>query len=131
MAEQLGMATRASVDDVVEPVDVAFECSGAAAAITASVSALRRGGQLTMIGVASGDVTIEPDQWLIHEVTVRTALAHTVWDFDASIRLVADGRLQLAPLAQRTVTLDGLPDAFEALATGTSGAVKVLVDPAA
>ena len=61
--------------------------------------------------------------------TVRTALAHTAWDFDTSIRMVADGRLDLAPLAQRTVTLEGLADAFATLADGTSGAVKVLVDP--
>ncbi|MFN8025442.1 MAG: alcohol dehydrogenase catalytic domain-containing protein [Acidimicrobiia bacterium] len=129
MAARYASATFASTDELDGRVDVAFECAGANAAVNAAARALRNGGQLTLIGVASGALTIESEQWLIRELTVRTALAHTAWDFDASIRMVADGRLDLAPLAQRTVTLDGLPQAFAELADGTSGAVKVLVDP--
>ena len=90
---------------------------------------MRTGGQLTLIGVASGEITINPDLWLIREATIRTSLDHNAWDFDASIRLVADGRLQLAPSTDRTVTLVELPATFASLADGTSGAVKVLVDP--
>ena len=129
MASSLGARTASSTADLTEKADVVLECAGSEAAIASGVQVLRTGGQLTMIGVASGAITIDPDLWLIREVTVRTSLAHNAWDFDASIRLVDDGRLQLAPIADRTVTLDELPAAFASLADGTSGAVKVLVDP--
>jgi 2-desacetyl-2-hydroxyethyl bacteriochlorophyllide A dehydrogenase len=129
MAMSLGTRAVASADDVTEKADVVLECAGSVAAVEAGLRLLRMGGQITLIGVAHGTLTIDPDLWLIREATIRTSLAHNAWDFDASIRLIADGHLELAPLAQRTVTLDELPGTFEQLADGTANAVKVLVDP--
>lgn len=125
----LALAVGARVHDGEERVDVVLECSGATPAIEAGVRALRTGGQLTLVGVSSTPFTVDPDLWLIREVTVRTSLAHNAWDFDATIAMATDGRLRLAELADRTVSLDELPAAFADLAAGTAGAVKVLVDP--
>ena len=131
MAMSLGTRAVSSAEDINERADVVLECSGAGAAIASGLQLLRSGGQMTLIGVPHGQVTIDPNLWLIRQATIRMSLAHNAWDFDASIRLIADERLTLAPLAQRTVTLDELPNAFEQLADGTANAVKVLVDPSA
>jgi len=138
VAASLGAATVASADEAAELVrrgrpgaDVVLECSGSDAAITAGVGLLRTGGQLTMIGVSSSPITIDPNLWLVREVTVRTALAHTMWEFDTVFRLLAEDRLQLGPLHDTTVSLAELPAAFESLAAGSAGPIKVLVDPTA
>jgi threonine dehydrogenase-like Zn-dependent dehydrogenase len=67
MAAGYASATFASTEELDAPVDVAFECAGANAAVDAAVRALRNGGQVTLIGVAAGALTIESDQWLIRE----------------------------------------------------------------
>ena len=137
LAAMFGATTMASAEEASDRMgsgrpgaDEVLECSGNERAIASAVRLLRTGGQLTMIGVASEPLTIDPGLWLVKEVTVRTALAHTTWDFDATFRLLVDGRLQLGPIHDTTVTLDQLPGAFAALAEGTSDMVKILVDPA-
>ena len=108
---------------------VVVECAGTGSALDAAVTLARPGGWVTMIGVSSAPVTIEPGRWLIREVTVTTSLAHTWADFERAIGLVGDGRLQLTPIHSATVGLDGLADAFAGLAAADRGWHKVLVDP--
>jgi (R,R)-butanediol dehydrogenase / meso-butanediol dehydrogenase / diacetyl reductase len=110
---------------------VVLDCAGTGPALDGAVRLARPSGWVTMVGVSSTPVTIDPSLWLVREITVATSLAHTWDDFQAVLALVADGRLQLAPLHSATVGLDGLADAFAGLAAADRGWCKVLVDPTA
>ena len=111
--------------------DVVLDCAGTGPALDAAVALARPGGAVTMIGVASTPVTINPGLWLVREVTVRTSLAHTYDDFVVARDYLADGRIDVDALLDRTVALDALGDTLTELASGGSGLCKVLVDPAA
>lgn len=111
--------------------DIVYECAGLPSTIQTAVDFARRGGELSIIGLAEGDAPISPTAWLIKEITATAALGYYHEEFEQVMGLIADGRMQLAPMHSATVGLDGLQQALADLASGSSGATKVLVDPRA
>ena len=80
---------------------------------------------------AEGTATINPAIWLVKEVQVRSSLAFSHEDFERSMSMIADGRIQLDPLHSATIGLDRLGAALADLASGQSAETKVLVSPTA
>lgn len=108
--------------------DVVFECAGIPATIEQSVSLVRRGGVVSLVGVPNRPAEIQAAGWLVKEVRLTASLAYLHEEFAITQALVADGRLRCAPLHTETVTLAGLADAFARLADAPEQ-VKVLVNP--
>ena len=109
--------------------DVVYECVGRAAAVQSAADLVRRGGSVCLIGLSDTPATIVPGVWLVKEIQLTAALAYTHDEFDRAMGMVADGRVQLAPLHSNTARLDELPAVMADLAEGTSTATKVLIDP--
>lgn len=110
--------------------NVVFECAGIPPTIQQAVDIVRRGGSVTLVGLAEGDATITPGTWLSKEVTFRGAVAYLHDEFNIAIRLIADRRVDVAPLHTATYPLAQAGDAFAALDRDKSQ-VKVLIDPQA
>jgi (R,R)-butanediol dehydrogenase/meso-butanediol dehydrogenase/diacetyl reductase len=108
--------------------DVVFECAGVPATIETSVEFVRRGGAVSLVGVPNAPSQINGAAWLIKEVRLTTSLGYLREEFDVTQGLIADGRLELAPMHSATVGLDGLAESFARLSSAAE-AVKVLVDP--
>lgn len=108
--------------------DVVFECAGISPTINQSVTLARRGGVVSLVGVANHAAEIQPAEWLIKEVRLTSSLAYQREEFEVAQGLVADGRIRCAPLHTSTVSLEQLPSAFASLATAPEE-IKVLVDP--
>jgi (R,R)-butanediol dehydrogenase/meso-butanediol dehydrogenase/diacetyl reductase len=122
----------ARVREVLGPLgaDVVFECAGIPATIDISASLVRRGGVVSLVGLANGPAQITPGTWLVNEIRLAASLGYLHEEFDLAMGLVQDGRLRLAPLHTSSVGLDGLADAFERLHASPSE-IKILVDPRA
>lgn len=110
--------------------DLVFECAGVPPTIQSAVEFVRRGGRVNLVGLASGSATISPHLWLIKEVTFVASLAYNHHDFVETMDLMADGRIKVEPLHDKTVGLSQLPETIAELADDPSSAIKVLVDPA-
>ena len=110
--------------------DLVFECAGVPPTVQAAVDFVRRGGRVNLVGLASGAATISPHTWLIKEVTFVASLAYNHHDFIETMDLMADGKVKVDPLHDKTVGLSELPQAIAELADDPSSAVKILVDPA-
>jgi len=108
--------------------DIVFECAGIPATINQAVTYARRGGIVSLVGVASGAAEIQAAEWLIKEIHVQSSIASLREEFFMAQSLVADGRIKTEPLHTSTVGLDGISDAFSGLAKDPQE-VKVLVDP--
>ena len=108
--------------------DVVFECAGIPATIDQSVQLARRGGVVSLVGVPTGAAEIAAAGWLAREIRLATSIAAQREEFLIAQSLVADGRVQTAPLHTRTVGLNDMASAFDALADSPRE-VKVLVDP--
>jgi len=108
--------------------DVVFECAGIPATINQAVTFARRGGTVSLVGVANGPAQIQAAEWLVKEIRLNTAIASLREEFFMAQSLVADGRIKLEELHTSTVSLAGMADAFAGLAHNPEQ-VKVLVDP--
>jgi (R,R)-butanediol dehydrogenase / meso-butanediol dehydrogenase / diacetyl reductase len=144
-ADRLALAEQLGADTVVGPgepaldavrglsggaggADLVVECVGNGQSIQEAVNLARRGGNVCLVGMHSGQTTIEPGSWITKEITVSTSIAYQRHEFAEVIEHLSDGSLDVLPLVNRTVGLSELSETFAAMAAGSRD-MKVLVDP--
>ena len=71
---------------------------------------------------------IEPIFGINKELSVQFALAYSSEEFAATLQHIAEGRLSVEPLITGKVGVEGVPGAFEDLASPDRHA-KILVEP--
>ena len=108
--------------------DVVFECAGIPQTIDQAASLAKRGGVVSLVGLANVPATITPGTWLINEIRFVGSLGYLNEEFDLAMALVQDGRLALAPLHTKTVGLKEMDAAF-ALLHDDPSEIKILVRP--
>lgn len=109
--------------------DVVYECVGRPETIQGAVELARRGGVVSMIGLANQAASIDPGSWLVKEITLQASLAYCHEEFAMAMKMIAAGRVDLDVMHTGTVGLAELGGAFDDLAGGDSEHLKVLVDP--
>jgi S-(hydroxymethyl)glutathione dehydrogenase / alcohol dehydrogenase len=135
MAKQFGATdlVDASVGDPVSQVmeltgqrgaDVALEVIGLGQTIEQTINMTRRGGQAILVGVPKMDVMLNVPAFfgvVLMEKTIKgswygSSNVHT--DVPRLARLYSEGQLMLDELVTRTITLDEVNDAFDAMQKG-------------
>ena len=109
-------------------VDVAIECSGHPNGFATGIQSLRRRGTLAQTGLFVGEATVEPMLWALNDLTIVGTWCYWVYDFDRIAAQIAAGDLPVERVVTGRVDLDGAPDAFADLASGTADEIKVLID---
>ena len=105
--------------------DVMLEASGNGAALRTGLEVVRPGGTIVQLGLG-GDVTVPQNVVVAKELTIRgTFRFHH--EFAVATRMIADGRLDVAPLLTETLPVERAEEAFE-LATDRSRAMKVQLE---
>jgi len=99
------------------PPDVIFECVGAPGLLQQCIEMAPHRGRIIPVGVCEQPDSIMPFFALVKELRIQFAIAHTRDDFETSIAMLASSRIDIAPMITDIVSLDDLPDAFEALRT--------------
>ena len=138
-ADALGVATVLDPTSVDVPqllhdetdglgVDVTIECSGHPAGFTAGIRSLRRRGTLAQTGLFVGEASVEPMLWAVNDLTIVGTWCYWVYDFDRIAAQIAAGDLPVERVITSSVPLDGAPDAFALLSSGTADEIKVLVE---
>jgi (R,R)-butanediol dehydrogenase/meso-butanediol dehydrogenase/diacetyl reductase len=124
-------APRLPFDQVAEPCDVAFECSGQPAALGAALAQLRGGGRLVLLGTGIAKPPLDASRLLLNELSLTGAYTYDENGIADALALLASGALPSALLLEaQDVPLEGILPAMHALAEGRIAA-KVLVAPAA
>lgn len=137
LAEALGLTTwDPSTEDVPRLVqawtgeagaDVAFEVSGAEAGVQTAVDALAVRGRLCLVAIHPRPRPVNLHRFFWRELTLIGARLYDRTDFEAAVRLVADGVIPAEQLISKVVPLDEAPSAFEALEAG-GDVMKILID---
>lgn len=109
--------------------DVVYECAGVAPALQSAVDLTRRGGKVSLIGLAASDAITKPAEWLRKEISVFASLGYTHEEFEMSMSYVADGRVDLDAIHTGSFPLNDIEEAFSELSSGVSEQLKVLIDP--
>lgn len=109
--------------------DVAFECTSVQPAMDTLVDALAPRGVLVVVSIWGQRGSFDMQQIVLKELDVRGTIAY-VNSHPATIKLVEDGKVDLAPFITAKIGLDGLIDeGFDTLIHRNETAVKILVSP--
>jgi L-iditol 2-dehydrogenase len=108
-------------------VDLALECSGAAASVATCLGALRPLGRLTQVGHFGQQITIPYDLVAFRQIRITGSVGYTVDSWRRSLRILAEGHIELADLITHRLPLTEWRDGFQAFENGT--ALKVLLMP--
>lgn len=109
--------------------DLVFECAGVPSTVQTAADLARQGGTVNLVGLASGQATIDPGSWLRKEITMIASLGYLHHEFPLAMDLIVSGAVRVEPLHDMTIDLAELPATMAALGDDPSHAVKVLVDP--
>lgn len=99
------------------PPDVIFECVGAPGLLQQCIEIAPQRGKIIPVGVCEKPDAIMPFFGLVKELQIQFAIAYTKDDFETCLAMLAEGRIDVSPMITDIVSLDDLPDAFEALRT--------------
>ena len=132
------LALRLGADTVLDPADeasglaelaadVLVECSGAQAAVTAGLGAVRGGGTAVLVGMGADEVRLPMSALQVREVTVTGTFRYAN-TYPAAIALVAARRVDLDPLVTGRFGLNQVEQALTIGSTG-EGTIKAIVYP--
>lgn len=99
------------------PPDVIFECVGAPGLLQQCIEMAPQRGKIIPVGVCEQPDSIMPFFGLIKELNIQFAIAYTKDDFETCVAMLAEGRIDISAMITDIVSLDELPEAFEALKT--------------
>jgi threonine dehydrogenase-like Zn-dependent dehydrogenase len=107
---------------------VIFECVGVPGMIDSIMSAAPTNTRLVVVGVCMERDQIEPMLGINKELNIQFVLGYSGEEFKTSLRNLAEGTINCDPLITGKVGVEGVADAFDALASPEQHA-KVLVEP--
>jgi threonine dehydrogenase-like Zn-dependent dehydrogenase len=139
-----GLAERLGADVVVDPAAqppaaafqkaaggkqaLIFECVGVPGVINDLMRDAPRGARIVVAGVCMELDQIRPMYGINKELSVQFVLAYTPEEFAGTLRAIAEGKIDVAPLVTGRVGIDGVADAFRTLRDPEAHA-KILVEP--
>lgn len=111
--------------------DVGFECSSVPVVLNTLIDAVRPGGVIVNVSIWSYQPEVDLPSLVVKEIDLRGTIGYAN-DHAETIKLVEDGKLDLAPFITARIPLDGLVDeGFDQLINNNEQHVKILVDPTA
>ncbi len=139
MARKLGADRAISVDEedpvaVVKEMtgglgaDAVIEAVGFAATVQQALALTRTGGAVTWIGNSAQLIELNMQEVVTRELAVHGSYAFNTGEFARSIQAIADGRIDVAPLIERSAPLAEGPQIIHDLAAGELELVKVMLE---
>ena len=138
LAERMGATAtvNAGIEDVVGTckraaggrADVILECIGLPGTQQLAMDYAPSSGRIVIVGVCMAPDTVLPPKAISKELQVNYVFMYRKRDFEITIELMDQGRLDPSPLLTASVGFNEFPAAFAALKTDKS-ACKVLLEP--
>ncbi|MGE4429698.1 MAG: zinc-binding dehydrogenase [Sphingobium sp.] len=98
-----------------DPPDIVVECVGYPGMLGEAIRLVRKRGQILSAGGSYLADSFLPIDALVKEISIDFSLAYEVSDFAAVIDAIATHQVKPQPLITDRITLDDLPQRFEAL----------------
>ncbi|BFM16735.1 zinc-binding dehydrogenase [Maricurvus nonylphenolicus] len=123
---QWRLAEKLGVTKIKRPV--IFECVGVPGLIQNLIDQAPIQSRLVVVGVCMENDNFVPSTAINKEIDIRFCVGYTPLEYRDTLHLLAEGKLTAAPLITGKVGLDGVENAFDALADPEQHA-KILIDP--
>lgn len=109
--------------------DVVCDCCGNSPALTSGIIFTKPNGNLTLVGISMGNVSIPLVAGVMKEINIKGSIGYKLEEFDDTIKYASQKKIELTKFVDDVVTLEDVQNAFERLTSGMDDAVKILVDP--
>jgi threonine dehydrogenase-like Zn-dependent dehydrogenase len=107
---------------------VVFECVGVPGLLQQVLEGAPRNARVVVVGVCMEVDRIEPMFGINKELNLQFVLGYAPDEFATTLHNIAEGRIDVDPLITDKIGVDGVPEAFEELASPDRHA-KILVEP--
>jgi threonine dehydrogenase-like Zn-dependent dehydrogenase len=107
---------------------VVFECVGVPGVIDELITGAPLFSRVVVVGVCMGTDSIRPAMAINKEIDLRFVLGYTPLEFRDTLHMLAEGKVNAAPMVTGAVGLEGVDAAFAALGDPETHA-KILIDP--
>lgn len=107
---------------------VIFECVGVPGLLNNLIEQAPIQSRIVVVGVCMESDKIQPAFAINKEIDMRFVIGYTPLEYRDTLHLLANGKLNAEPLITGTVGLEGVDNAFDALADPELHA-KILIDP--
>ncbi len=107
---------------------IVFECVGVPGIIDGIITDVPLNTRVVVAGVCMEPDSFRPVMAINKEIDLRFVVGYGPLEFRNTLHMLADGKIDASPLVTGTVGLDGVADAFDALADPETHA-KVIIDP--
>ncbi|MFH1150842.1 MAG: alcohol dehydrogenase catalytic domain-containing protein [Actinomycetota bacterium] len=122
-----------SADDVAGvaggEVAAVFECVGDGRTLARAIEIAPRGSTVVVVGVFAGPVPVEAALIQDGELDLKGTLMYRGEDFRRAIDLMSDRALDVSGFVSRSVSLEGVEEAYRLLLEPASDLMKVIVEP--
>lgn len=127
IAETLGLETHdPAAGEPLEGFGAAIECVAAPATLRAAIRAVRPAGQVIVVGMGEPEIPLSVIPVVAGERVIRGSFNYTRDGFAGVARWVMSGDVDLSPLIESRVSLDGVAGAFAGYADGSRRDMKTL-----
>ncbi|MEA2482167.1 MAG: hypothetical protein QOC55_114, partial [Thermoleophilaceae bacterium] len=107
---------------------VIFECVGVPGIIDGIIGSAPLFSHVVVVGVCMAPDRLRPAMAVNKEIDLRFVVGYTPLEFRDTLHMLAEGKVNAAPLVTGTVGLPGVANAFDALGDPESHA-KILINP--
>lgn len=109
--------------------DHIYDCVGLSSTVTTSLSLIKKGGCITLIGMHSGSFEINNALLLTtNSITLKGVYGYNQDIFKTAISLLEQGKVDGELLITNHIKIDDVPQMFEKLANPPHDELKVIVD---
>ena len=118
-----------SIDSVMsdlgmtEGFDVGLEMSGAASAFNQMLEAMNHGGSVAVLGIPSGDITVEMNEVIFKGLTVKGIYGRRIFETWYKSAAMLQSGLDISSIVTHTFPAAEFEEAFAVLASGDCGKV--------
>jgi L-iditol 2-dehydrogenase len=108
--------------------DVAFECVGVEATITAAIENIQKGGTLVIVGVFGQKPRVDLGLVQDRELNIHGTLMYQRQDYERAVELLASGAVVTEPLMSKHFSIDDYLAAYRFIDSQGDKAMKVFID---
>jgi L-iditol 2-dehydrogenase len=127
-AKQVDVASAIAERTEGRGADIAMEVVGAAASVNTALSAVRKGGSVTLVGNLAPKVEMPLQAIVTRELSLFGSCS-SAGEYPTCIELMARGEIQVRPLITATAPLEDGPAWFDRLYHQEPGLMKVILEP--
>lgn len=111
---------------MTEGFDVGLEMSGSEKALNQMLEAMNHGGKVAVLGIPSGDVTVEMNEVIFKGLTVRGIYGRRIFETWYKAAAMLQSGLDIGPVVTHVLPVDRFGEAFALVTSGDCG--KVVLD---